>query len=116
MYKEIEENVKSCKCCAIVAKAPTVNFTSWPKMNWSRLHTYFPCQVKGQYHLIVVDSFLKQLKIMKYKTPMFIGTIRFSHELFTKFSIPNTIVSDNGTQFTTKKFKDFCKTFLIVHT
>ena len=43
------------------------------------------------------------------------GIIRFLHELFNRFGIPDTIVSDNGKQFTAKEFKDFCKAFLIVH-
>ena len=37
------------------------------------------------------------------------------HELFIRFGIPDTIVSDNRTQFTASVFKDFCKAFLIVH-
>ena len=32
-----------------------------------------------------------------------------------KFDILDTIVSNNGTQFTAKEFKDFCKAFSIVH-
>ena len=70
---------------------------------------------KGQYHLIVVDSFSIWPKVMNCKSPSRTGTIRFLHELFARFSIPDTIVLDNGTQYTIKQFKDFCKSFSIVH-
>ena len=35
--------------------------------------------------------------------------------LFARFGIPDTIMSDNGTHFMEKDFKDFCKAFAIVH-
>ena len=116
MDKEIEENVKSCRGCAIEAKALPVKFTPWSKTDqpWSRLHIDLAGSMKEQYHLIVVDSFSKWPEVMKCKNPMYSSTIRFLHELFTRFDIPDTIVSNNGTQFTAKELKDFCKAFSIV--
>ena len=98
--REIEENVKSCRGCAIAAKArPPVKFTLWPKTDrpWSRLHINFAGLMKGQYHLIEVDIFSKWPQIMKCKNPTCRGTIRFLHELFSRFGLPHTIPSDNGT-------------------
>ena len=63
----------------------------------------------------MVDSFLKWPEVMKCKNPTRSHTIRFLHDIFTRFGIPDTIVSDNGTQFTTKILKDFCKAFSILH-
>ena len=50
------------------------------------------------------------------EAPLCSGTIRFLHELFSRFGIPNTIVLDNGAQFSTKEFKEFGKAFSIVYT
>jgi transposase InsO family protein len=33
---------------------------------------------------------------------------KFIKEVMYKFSIPNNIIMDNGTQFTAREFKDFC--------
>ena len=69
----------------------------------------------GLYYLIAVDSFSKWPEVMKCKNLTCSGTIRFLHEIFVRFSIPDRIVSDNGTHVTAKEFDHFCKTFLIKH-
>ena len=65
----------------------------------SRLHIDFAGLMQGQYYLIVVDSFSKWPEVMKSKNPTCSDTIRFLHELFARFGVPDTIVLDNGTQF-----------------
>ena len=87
--EEIEKNVKSCRVCMIATKPQPVKFTSWPKTYrpWSRLHIDFAGPMKGQYYLIVVDSFSKWLEVMKCKNPTCSDPIRFLHKLFARFGI-----------------------------
>jgi transposase InsO family protein len=35
-------------------------------------------------------------------------TLEFIREIMYKFGVPNTIITDKGTQFTSREFKDFC--------
>ena len=79
MDKEIKENVKSYKGCTIAAKAQPVKFTPWLKTNrlWLRLHIDFADPMKGQYYLIVVDSFSKWPEVMKCKNSTCSDTIKF---------------------------------------
>ena len=35
--------------------------------------------------------------------------------IITRFGVPNTLIYDNGAQFTSKKFQDFCKVWKIHH-
>ena len=44
-----------------------------------------------------------------------ITVIRLLHELFTRFEVPDPIVLDNATQFTSKEYKEFCKMFVVEH-
>ena len=64
-----------------------------------RLHMDFAGPKKGQYHLLVVDSFSKWLQVVKCKNLRYNGTIGYLHELFARFGILGTTVLDNGTQF-----------------
>lgn len=54
----------------------------------------------GAYYLIVVDRYNKWLEICIRKKPTFTVTIEFLHELSARYGVPDTIVSDKGTQFT----------------
>ena len=38
-----------------------------------------------------------------------VATVRYLCQLITQFGIPETIVSDNGTQFVAAEFKEFCQ-------
>lgn len=58
---------------------------------------------------MVVESFSKWSAIFKYRRPTSIVTVNFLHELFTRFGVPDTIMSDNGTQFTSNDVHNFSK-------
>ena len=117
MDSDIESTVKSCKGRALAAKAPAVKISPWPKTDqpWSRIHVDFAGPLDGFYYLIVVDSFTKWPEIMKCRKPTTDNTVNFLHELFARFGVPDCIVSDNGTQFTSNSFKEFCDTFMVEH-
>jgi transposase InsO family protein len=63
----------------------------------------------GFTHLLVaVDKFSKWIEarpIIKVRSE---EAISFFLDVIYHFSIPNTIITDNGTQFTGKKFLNFC--------
>ena len=43
------------------------------------------------------------------------NTFNVLNEFFSRFSTPQTLVNDNGTQFTGREFKDFCTSLSIDH-
>ena len=75
----------------------------------------FADPLEGFYYLIIVDSYSKSLKVFQCKKPTTEVTINFLHELFARFGLVDCLVSDNGTQFTSTDFQEFCETFLIKH-
>ena len=108
MDKDIEENVKACRGCALAAKAPPIQFSPWPKANypWSWIHVDY---------LIVVDSFSKWPEVFRCKSPTTDFTIKSLYELFAWFGVVDCLVSDNGTQFTSGDFKEFMEDFQVDH-
>ena len=117
MDKDIENMAKSCRNCASVAKAPPIKFNSWPKTDklWSCLHIDYAGPIKETYFFVIVDSFTKWPEVFKWKTPTTMTTIEVLQELFARFGLPETIVSDNGTSFTSKEWENFGRLLSINH-
>ena len=79
----------------------------------SKIHTDFADPLEGYYYLIVILSFSKCPEVHRCKIPKI--TIKFLYELFARFGIVDTIVSDNGSQFTSGEFRNFCEIYQIEH-
>nr|XP_029715715.1 uncharacterized protein K02A2.6-like [Aedes albopictus] len=57
--------------------------------------------------LIVVDAYSKWLEVKVTSTSTTAATIGIMDELFSRYGVLVTVVSDNGPQFTAVEFKDF---------
>ncbi|XGW25993.1 hypothetical protein V3C99_006978 [Haemonchus contortus] len=109
--KDIEEKVKSCNRCQEVAKSPVkTTLCPWPIEDrpWNRVHADFAGPVDGRMFLVVVDAFSKWPEIVEMSTTSSPATIKELRQLFSQFGYPETLVTDNGTQFTSREFSDFC--------
>lgn len=115
---EIAEYVKACPHCARVAKSPAQAMpVPWPKSQrpWQRVHVDYAGPLDGEYYLLVVDSFSKWPEIVQTSRITAIATIKILRSLFARLGMPETVVSDNGTQFTSAEFAEFCSTNGIQH-
>jgi transposase InsO family protein len=67
-------------------------------------------QVPGGFtHLLVaVDKFSKWIEALPIINIHSEEAVSFFTDIIYFFGIPNTIINDNGTQFTRKKFLNFC--------
>jgi hypothetical protein len=65
---------------------------------------------KGEFtHIfIVVDKFMKWIKVKLAASITAAKAVKFIKEIMYRFVVPNNIITDNGTQFTAREFKDFC--------
>ena len=109
MDKDIEKKVKACWGCALATKAPPIQFSPWPKVDypWAQIHMDYA----GQYYLIVVDSFSKWPEVFRCKSPTTNFTIKTLNKLFAWFGVVDCLVSNNGTQFTSGNLKEFMEDF-----
>lgn len=115
---DIENFVRQCTPCCTAGKAPVkTTLESWPIPDkpWSRIHIDYAGPVDGVFFLVVVDPYTKWPEVYATKTTTTRTTIKLLTQTFATFGVPETIVSDNGTQFTSYEFKNFCENQGIHH-
>jgi transposase InsO family protein len=67
-------------------------------------------KAKGGFtHIFVtVDKFTKWIEVKTATSITAAKVVKFIKEIIYRFGIPSNIITDNGTQFTVREFKDFC--------
>jgi transposase InsO family protein len=64
----------------------------------------------GYTHLLVaIDKFSKWIKVRPLNSIRSEQAVAFFTNIIHRFGVPNSIITDNGTQFTGRKFLDFCE-------
>ncbi|XP_062557959.1 uncharacterized protein K02A2.6-like [Armigeres subalbatus] len=110
--KDIVDHVKSCCHCASTAKSPSkLAPVPWPRSTkpWERVHIDYAGPITGDYYLIVVDSYTKWPEIIQTHSTTTAATIAILKDVFARFGMPSTLVSDNEPQFVTERFVDTFK-------
>jgi hypothetical protein len=57
---------------------------------------------------VAMDKFTKWIKVKPTTSIKVAKAVEFIKEIMHRFGVPNNIITDNGTQFTAREFKDFC--------
>lgn len=115
--KDIESVGLNCNACQGVRDLPprtTLHPWDFPTATWKRLHADF-AQLYGKYYIIVVDAYSKWLEAEEIRSTSAFHTIKFFRNLFSKFGLPEKLVTDNGPPFRSKEFLDFCENNIIKH-
>ena len=110
MDQELEQKVKECVHCQLMQNSPPQVPThpwEWPQHPWARLHIDYAGPFMGKMFLVTVDAHSKWLEAHVVETPTSAGTIRKLRYMFATHGIPETIVTDNGSVFTSKEFQQF---------
>jgi transposase InsO family protein len=64
----------------------------------------------GYTHLLVaIDKFSKWIEVRPLNSIRSEQAVAFFTNIIHRFGVPNSIITDNGTQFTGRKFLDFCE-------
>lgn len=109
--EDICSYVKTCHCCSLAARSPQkATPESWSKttLPWQRIHIDFAGPLEDTFYLIVVDAHSKWPEIFPTRRITTGETIRLLRTLFANKGMPETLVSDNGTQFKSADFEQFC--------
>jgi transposase InsO family protein len=110
--------VRTCEGCQFYARQThlpaqalrTIPIT-WPFAVWG-LDLVGPLQKApgGYTHLLVaIDKFSKWIEVRPLNSIRSEQAVAFFTNIIHRFGVPNSIITDNGTQFTGRKFLDFCE-------
>lgn len=116
--KSIEQLSSDCKDCAEHRSNPkkvTTHHWEYPKKPFERIHCDYAGPFLGVYFFICVDAFSKWPEVHILKEISTESTIPILQSIFASFGLPVKIITDNGAQFTSHKFQEFCKSNGIIH-
>lgn len=116
--KHIEVAVKTCDNCAKAGKAPIkCTLQPWPTPTapWTRLHMDYAGPINGYYFLLIIDAYSKWPEIIKTRTTTAAKTIEIFADVLARHGLCELCVTDNGPQFISTTFEDFCKKQGIKH-
>uniref|UniRef100_A0A914VIB5 RNA-directed DNA polymerase n=1 Tax=Plectus sambesii TaxID=2011161 RepID=A0A914VIB5_9BILA len=120
MGKEIEKKTAQCDACKrMLTKTSKVPLQPWlaAQRPFQRLHINFAGPYLDAMWLIVVNAYSKWIEVMRMKigkTSMK-DVIGILFKLFTHYGIAEEIVSDNGHQFISDEFEQWCTRQGICH-
>ena len=111
MDGELERKVHSCRTCQSVRnvsdKRQPLHPWEYPGKPWSRLHIDYAGPMDGKMFLVVVDAYSKWMDIFPTSGSTSAITIAKLRGLFSTHGLPDLLVSDNATSFTSAEFQEF---------
>ena len=96
---------------------PSVPLHPWarPEKPWSRVHIDYAGPFEGKMFLLISDAYSKWLEVHPTNTSTSATTIELLRKSFSYLGLPDVIVSDNATTFTSAEFAEFLKENEIRH-
>ena len=109
MDGDILKKVNACTSCQANQNNPRkspIHPWEWTSKPWVRLHIDHAGPYLNKMFLIVIDSYSKWMEVVP-TTADSADTIRKLRKMFATHGIPEQIVSDNGSAFTSETFERF---------
>ena len=107
---DIESMTRGCQSCQENQRTPPhvpMNPWQWSTRPWERIHIDHLGPFMGHTMLLVIDSHSKWIEVFRVSSTSSAATIAKLRTLFAVHGLPHTLVSDNGTGFTSSEFEEF---------
>uniref|UniRef100_A0A3B3SKQ2 Gypsy retrotransposon integrase-like protein 1 n=1 Tax=Paramormyrops kingsleyae TaxID=1676925 RepID=A0A3B3SKQ2_9TELE len=107
---EVESLVNACAVCQEHRNSPALApLHPWevPDKPWRRVHVDYAGPWMGKMFLILVDAYSKWIDAHVVNRSTSAVTIECLRQSFSQQGIPEIVVSDNGTCFTSAEFREF---------
>ncbi|XP_046736586.1 uncharacterized protein K02A2.6-like [Diprion similis] len=118
MSNQIKQKISECPLCLKYAKSQNrepLKSHEIPNLPWNKIGSDI-FELKGKTYLMLIDYFSEYPEIAELKGSVTSHLIiTETKEIFSRHGIPLTMISDGGTQFTSKEFEQFTKEYEFVH-
>ncbi|KAG7304206.1 hypothetical protein JYU34_011144 [Plutella xylostella] len=115
--RHIEEKVGSCSACAALRPAPPrAPLAPWPypAKPWQRMHLDMFTLYNKQF-LVAIDAHTKWVECYLMEKTDSKSVLDKLSEIFCRYGLVRTLVTDNGSNFVSIEFEDFCNKNGIQH-
>ena len=116
--KDIANMIRACVECKMVeSNPPKIKNHPWRPASkpMDRVHLDFFGPFYGKMYFIMVDTYSKWCEVDIIRNIDANSTIDVCRQLFSRYGLPNQIITDNGGQFISDQFQRFCKNNGIIH-
>jgi len=107
---DLEKKVKGCDICQTTHHNPPAALLhpwEWPQQPWQRVHADYAGPFLGKMFHVLIDAYSKWVNIHVISSSTSQVTIEKMRATFAAFGLPQILVTDNSTQFTSLEFTQF---------
>lgn len=118
MSVDIEKKIEMRRVCTEVSRKnpkEPLKETEIPDRSWSIVSTDL-FEFNGQHYLVSADHYSKWPELAKLDNLSSSNTISYLKGQIARYGIPDRIISDNGPQFASEEFANFCKDYRVSNT
>ena len=114
--KQLEEVVRNCSKCAESRsdKAEPIMYSEFPNRPWEKVASDLFEHNKHSY-LLVVDYYSRYIEIARLYSTSSNAVINHLKSIFARHGIPQSLISDNGPQYSGNAFREFAKSYEFEH-
>ena len=118
MIADLKTYISKCDVCmahrASLPKETLVPHEFLPRP-WSKVGADL-CELQGRTLLVVCDYFSNYIEVERLQTTTTKAVVKVLMALYARYGVPDTLVTDNGPQFSSAEFVMFSKAWGFEHT
>ena len=116
ILKHIDHFNQQCPTCSKdfqIRREPLIP-TPLPQRPWEQVDSDL-FELNKAHYLLVVDYFSRYIELTKLSATTSANIIQALKSIFSRHGIPDTLISDNGPQYSAKEFESFAKAYGFTH-
>ena len=118
MSTEIEKLIEDCSKCQTYQNKQhkeTLRPTPLPDLPWVEVASDL-FEFEGDHYLLTIDYYSRFIEVDRLKDQSSRTTIEVLKSQFARHGIPEKLRSDNGPQYSSQEFSNFCSDYQMEHT